>query len=362
MFHRIVRGGAVALLVLLGACSHAETHEAEEAGRFPVTHPKKSDTELTREYVAQIRAIQHIEVRALERGYLEDIFIDEGKPVHKGQPMFQVLRTVYDAELQKAAAEADYAAIEFANTQSLQQGKVVSDAELKLAKARLDQAVAEKKLAQAHYDLTQFRAPFDGIMGRLEVRKGSLVEEGELLTTLADNHEMWVYFNVSETEYLAYRKQLAEDQPLTVQLRLANGEIFDQKGVVQTIEADFNNETGAIAFRATFPNPDGLLRHGETGNVLVTSALDDVLLIPQKATFDVLDKKYVYVVDEEGVAHTREITVSDELPHLYVVATGLTEGDRFVVDGIRKVRDGQEIEIDDQQPEAVFQTLDVPAG
>ncbi|MCB9664136.1 MAG: efflux RND transporter periplasmic adaptor subunit, partial [Alphaproteobacteria bacterium] len=179
--------------------------------------------------------------------------------------------------------------------------------------------------------------------------------------TLADNSQMWVYFNVTEAEYLDYKRRMDHHDAFAVQLRLANGEVFEQTGTVQTIEADFNNETGNIAFRATFPNPDGLLRHGETGNVVVTTPLEQVLLIPQKATFDVLDKKFVFVVDEEGVAHLREITVAEELPHLYVVGEGLTEDDRVLVEGLRKVRDGHEVATRFEAPEEVFAKLDVHA-
>lgn len=353
------------LLLLTGAAacsSHAENAHHEEHGRYAATKPLRKPTEITREYVAQIKAVQHIEVRALERGYVDDIFIDEGQSVASGARMFQIMPSIYKAELQRAAAEAQFAGIEYDNTRALHDGHVVSANELKLAQARRDKADAEKSLAQAHFDLARIKAPFAGITGRLEVRKGSLVEEGDLLTTLSDNHEMWVYFNVSESEYLDYRKRMTEHDPFAVQLRLANRELFDQPGSVQTIEADFNNETGNIAFRATFPNPKGLLRHGETGNVLVSTSIPDALLIPQKATFDILDKKYVYVIGEDGAAHLREITVSHELPHLYVVGSGLTEADEVLVEGLRKVRDGQAVEFEHQDAEALFKTLEVPAG
>ncbi|MFT4974652.1 MAG: membrane fusion protein (multidrug efflux system) [Myxococcota bacterium] len=206
-----------------------------------------------------------------------------------------------------------------------------------------------------------FQAPFDGLMGPLEVRKGSLLEEGELLTTLADNSEMWVYFNVTESEYLDYQERVGEKGEATVQLQLANDKRFKHGGQITAIEADFNNETGNIAFRATFPNPDGLLRHGETGNVLLSTPLDDVLLIPQKATYDILDKKFVYVVDEDGIVHAREITVAEELPHLYVVRSGLSEGDRILLEGLRKVRDGVEIGHVYEEPTAVITELDIHA-
>lgn len=359
--HTLLFGSLCGLSVVGGCASHAEATHHEEGGRYVVTHPLRTTTTIEREYVAQIRAIQHIEVRALERGYVQGIYVDEGRTVRESDLMFQIMPMVYQAELQRASAEAQFASIEYDNTRALHEGHVVSENELKLAAARRDKAAAERSLAKAHYDLAQIRAPFNGMMGRLEVRKGSLVDEGELLTTLSDNHDMWVYFNVSESEYLAYQHRVGHEEPFGVQLRLANGETYDRPGVVDTIEADFNNETGNIAFRATFPNPDGLLRHGGTGNIVVSTNLNDALLIPQKATFDVLDKKYVYVVTEAGIAEAREITVGQELPHLYAVATGLTGTEQVLLDGLRKVRPGQEVETVFEAPEEAFEKLDVPA-
>lgn len=255
-------------IIALTSC-HAEKHKAEEGAVFLVTSPVRTDTEITKSYVAQIRAIQHIEIRALERGYLESIFVDEGQLVKKGQRMFQVMPALYQAELQKAQAEAEFAQIEYQNTKMLADKNVVSANELGLGKAKLDKAKAEMALAQVHRDLTEIKAPFDGIMNRFHVRHGSLLEEGELLTTLSDNSKMWVYFNVTEAEYLDYKSRAQTgDAAAVVKLVMANGKVFGEAGKVETIEADFNNETGTIAFRSLFSNPDGLLRHGETGNVL----------------------------------------------------------------------------------------------
>ena len=353
---------ALALLLPLSGCEHHETEgHHEETGTYPVTTPLRTDTETTREYVAQLHAIQHIEVRAMEHGYLQDVLVDEGKPVAEGESMFRIRPMLHQAEYERAAAEVEFAQIEYENTETLQVGNVVSPKELALAQARLDKARAERSLAEAHLDLTRVRAPFDGMMGRLEVRKGSLLEEGELLTTLSDNSSIWAYFNVNEAEYLAYKRRMKGHEPFSVKLRLADGSTFEQDGVVETIEADFNHETGNIAFRATFPNPDGQLRHGETGNVVVTRPLQQVLLIPQKATFDILDKKFVYVVDEEHVVHLREIEVGEELPHLYVVRGGLEEDEHILIEGLRKVRDGHEVATLLQDPNDVLDGLALAA-
>ena len=273
---------AIGLFILLcntGCESHKEHHES--LMRLPVTSPMKKDTLTTRNYVSQIHSARHIELRALEKGYLEKIYVDEGQFIKKGQLMFQIMPRLYQAELKKAQAEADFAEIEYQNTKKLADQNVVAPNELALSKAKLDKAKAELALAQVHLDFTQVRAPFDGIMDHFHVREGSLVEEGELLTTLSDNHEMWVYFNVPEAEYLDYKSKVRKDSIMEVQLKLANNKLFEYNGKVTAIEADFNSETGNIAFRATFPNPKGLLRHGETGNILVKKPLKNALLIPQ---------------------------------------------------------------------------------
>lgn len=350
--------GLIALLCHAGCETEHGEHKKEEV-KFQVTSPVKKDTVITRDYVCQIHAIQHIELRAFERGYLKKIFVDEGQLVKKGQLMFQILPIIYHAELKKAQAEAKAAEIEYLNTKSLADDNVVSPNELALAKARFEKAKAEQKLARAHLMFTKIRSPFDGLMGRFQVRLGSLLEEGELLTTLSDNSKIWAYFNVPEAEYLDYKTRTKNDKPIQVKLQMANHEIFEYPGVVTTIEADFNNETGNIAFRATFPNPKELLRHGETGNILMSKPIKNALLIPQKATFEILDKKYVFVIDENNVVRSRQIIVGEEMPHLYVVKEGLTENDKILLEGLRKVRDKDEITYEFLDPNSVMSHLEL---
>lgn len=352
----------IGLLIVLGlsSCnSKKETHE--DHTKFLVTSPIKKDTSITKDYVAQIHSIRHIELRALEKGYLKEIHVDEGQFVKKGQKMFNIMPNVYQADLQKAEAEAKIAEIELNNTQLLADGNVVSANELAMAKATLEKAKAEVALAQTHLGFTDVRAPFDGIMDHLHVREGSLLDEGELLTTLSDNSEMWVYFNVPEAEYLDYIMSKDRGDKKTVGLLLANNKQFNQKGIVQTIEGEFNNETGNIAFRATFPNPDGILRHGETGSILMTIPFKDAIIIPQKATFEILDKKYVFVIDENNVVQQTEITVAAELPHLFVVSKGVSPKDKILLDGIRMVKNKEKIKTEFAEPNEVISKLAVYA-
>ncbi|QKG55385.1 efflux RND transporter periplasmic adaptor subunit [Hymenobacter sp. BRD128] len=354
MFFLLSLGG-----LFFTSCS-SKQEEKEEQIKLLVTSPLQKDTTITKEYVAQIHAYQHIELRALEKGYLQKIFVDEGQEVKKGQAMFQIMPLIYNADVQKSQAEANYVGIEYRNTKNLADSNIVSKNELALAKAKFDKAKAEVSLAKTHLQFTAIKAPFDGIMDHFQGRLGSLVNEGDLLTTLSDNSKMWVYFNVPEAEYIAYKEHAkASDNAVSVKLLMANNEVFPYPGKVQTIEADFNNETGNIAFRATFPNPNGLLRNGETGSVLMTVPLKHALIIPQKATFEVLEKKFVYVVDKNNVVHQREVNVASEMPDLYVLKDGIAPSDKILLEGIRKVKDGDKISYTYEAPEKVLPRLKV---
>lgn len=348
----------VVVAALLHGC-HAESHHAEEPAKFAVTSPLRKATNLTKEYVAKIRAIQHVELRALERGYLQDTFVDEGQRVSRGDKMFQIQAAIYQAEAQKAKAELERARVEYNNAKMLADKNIVSPNELALARANYDKANAELTLANTHKGFALIRAPFDGIMGHLQARRGSLLSEGDTLTTLSDNHAVWAYFNVSETEYLDLKTGVSKNKPATVRLMLANGHTYDHAGNVETIIADFNGESGTIPFRATFPNPERLLRHGATGKILMDVPVKNALLIPKKATFDVLEKKFVYVVDDQHVVKSRPITVAAETSELFLVASGLSEKDHIVVEGIRKVQEGSVIEPEFTKPDEVIRHLDV---
>lgn len=355
------------IFMLMGLCvvlchtsCQSEKEVKEEEVRFLVTSPVRMDTSITEDYVCQIHSIRHIELRSQERGYLQNILVDEGQSVRRGQQLFQIMPRVYEAELKKAQAEATLAEIEFLNTKSLADSNIVSQNELAMDRAKYDMAKAELALAEVHLGFTKIRAPFDGIIDRFHVRPGSLVDEGDLLTSLSDNSQMWVYFNVPEVEYLEYKKKAKKDH-VNVRLLMANNKMFEYPGVVETIEADFNNETGNIAFRATFPNPEGLLRHGETGNILMVVPLEDVLIIPQKATYEILEKKYVFVVDENNIVRSREITIGAEMEDLYAVTDGLTEGDKILLEGLRKVRDNEAITFEFEEPRMVIASLKLHA-
>lgn len=353
------------LLSLCALLSHTscKPKEAtkEESSKLVVTSPLKMDTSITNEYVCQIRSIRNIELRAQEKGYLQHIYVDEGQFVKAGQLLFKIMPTLYEAELLKAEAEADAAAIEVQNTQSLADRNVVSKNELAMANAKLKKAKAELALAQAHLAFTEIRAPFDGIVDQLHLKQGSLVDDGELLTSLSDNSRMWVYFNVSEPEYLNYASATGPKEKIRVNLLMANKQLFKHAGVVETIEGEFNNETGNIAFRATFPNQEGLLRHGETGTILINEPFKDALIIPQKATMEILDKKYAYVVTKDNTVQLRPISIAAEMPDLYIIKDGIAANEKILLEGLRKVKNNDKITYEFEEPKAVFAQLVLPS-
>ncbi len=365
--------------------AHGEHGESERHGHaIVVTSVVEKDVVSTQQYVCQIHSCQHIEIRALEGGYLEKICVKEGQEVARGTLMFKILPTLYQARLDSEVAEVQRMQIAVDNAETLLKKNIVSPQELALKKAELAKAKAKAEVAQAELDFTSVTAPFDGIVDRQRNQQGSLIEEGDVLTTFSDNSRMWVYFNVPEARYLEYKAELDrekqekdkhrkerddddddedddddddDDDYLTIELKLANGRIFPHQGVIGAIEADFNNTTGNISFRADFPNSNGLLRNGQTGTILIHKKVDDAIVIPQRATYEILDKRYAFVVDKNGVVHQRDITIRSEQDDIFVIEKGLEEGEKIVLEGVRQIRDGDKVEYEFRKPEDVLGNL-----
>ncbi|WP_343695047.1 efflux RND transporter periplasmic adaptor subunit [Flavobacterium sp.] len=355
----IVFTGLMALVCLTSCTSKKE--EKEEVEKFTVTNPVRIDTSFTKEYVSQIKSVRNIEIRAQEKGFLQNIYVDEGQFVKAGQLLFRIMPNMYQAELLKAQAEQKSTEIELQNAKLLADKNIVSKNELSVAQAKLQSAKAEVALAKLHLSFTEIRAPFDGTIDRIPLKLGSLIDEGELLTSLSDNSQMFAYFNVSEPEYLQYQTDVKDRAASKVNLVLANGETFKEKGNVEVIESEFNNETGNIAFRARFPNSGKLLRNGETGQVQMNVPLKNAIVIPQKATYEIQDKKYVFIVDKNDKVSSREITITGEIPDLYVVKSGVTENDKILLEGVQKVKESDKIKYEYQSPKEVINHLRVKA-
>lgn len=358
-------------LVLLGACTSSSTPktEAKKTASFPITSPVVLDTTFVQEYVADIQAIQNVEVRARVKGFLDRIHVDEGQTVQAGQLLFSLSSQEFTAEILKAnaqlkSAEADakIAQVELKNAQSLFDKKIVSSAEVEMAKAKLDawQArieEAQSTIATARLNLsfTEVRAPFSGVINRLPLKRGSLIEEGALLTTISNNDEVFAYFHLSESNYLQMMRD--KENIKEASLLMADGQLFDDKGFVETAESEINKNTGNLAFRARFTNKDRLLKHGASGKILLPKKLTKAMVIPQKSTFEVQENTYVYVVGKDGKVQLRSVEILQRLPQLYVVGKGLTTEDQILFEGIQQVKEGDQIKPETRNPKTVLTQL-----
>ncbi len=347
----------VALFALATACTESND-EIQEPESFKVFSPLIIDTVAYEDYVCDIKSVNNVEIRTRVKGYIESIHTDEGKFVKKGQLLFKISSQEYQEELLKSravlkSAQADLKAaeIEFNNVVQLSEKQIVAKTEVEMAKAKKDAAKAKVEEAQSleysaqlRLSLCDIKAPFDGFVDRIPNKIGSLVDEGTLVTTLSDNNEIFAYFNVSERDYLDFMK----DQKLgrktdVVQLVLANNDVYDQLGVIETTDGQFDSETGTLAFRARFKNPERLLKHGSSGKIRLERKIKNAVIIPQKSTFEIQDKLYVYVVTSNGLLEARSIQISLRLPNIYIVSQGVTKGDQLLLEGIQLVRSGQKI-------------------
>jgi membrane fusion protein (multidrug efflux system) len=327
---------------------------------LPVTTLITRRTALHRDYVGDLNAFQNVEIRARVQGYLEKINVDEGKTVKKGQSLFTLSDEEYEAELSKtkaslktAIAETKAAELELNRVHTLVEKGVVSHTELEVAqanyeavKAGIERARSAQANAATHLSYTHIKSPFDGIIDRIPYKVGSLINEGTLLTTVSDVKSITAYFNVSEIDYLEYIKNSLEnpgEDKSQVQLILADGSFYPYKGKIETMDGEFEENTGTIAFRARFPNPDKLLKHGSTGTIRITNQINNALIVPQKSTFEIQDKNYVFVVDDKNMVSMKSFVPKIRFSDYYIVESGLMPGEKVVYEGVQKVKDGMKI-------------------
>jgi membrane fusion protein (multidrug efflux system) len=342
-------------LLLLVAC-RAPTKPPAELEEFPVGSPSVGAS-FAREYVGQVQATRYVEFRARHKGVIERVGVDEGKRARKGQLLFAISAKELRQEVAKAraavesaAAELKAARVEAGNTRLLVENKVSSRTELDAAEARLASLEAKVREAEAEADraevdlsLARIHAPFSGVVNRIPRKVGSLVLEDELLTTLTDTSEVFVYFRVSEQEYLAQAARVGAGRREPVSLVLADGTPYAHPGFIDTVESEFDKETGNISFRARFPNPQGLLRHGATGKIVIRSEDPAAVVVPQSSTFEIQEHLYVYTVAPDGVVHATLVTPRARTKVGLVLESGLDATARIVLEGAQRLKDGARI-------------------
>jgi membrane fusion protein (multidrug efflux system) len=353
--------GIVFLFLFLVSCDEQIVQEATTPNiSLPTLKLTKSSVIVSMNYIADIESVRNVEIRSRLGGYIESIAVDEGQEVEENQLLFKLNDEYFQNELSKANAnykialsEVKLIEIEARNTQLLVDKGVLNQieldavqAKLEAAQAKLENAKSLELLAELNIRYTEIRAPFKGVLNRIPFKEGSYISDGTLLTSLSDLSYLNVYFNVSENEYLAFKKN-SRDSTVNgqeVDLILVDGSIYSEKGIIETIEGEFESGTGAIAFRAKFKNSNKILKHNATGKIRLKQNLEDVFIIPQKSVFEIQEKYFVFKVNEENIVEATTFVPMFRKNDFYIVNSDEFEiGDAIVLEGTQKIKDGNEI-------------------
>ena len=365
-------------LSVLTACGGGQGGMKMGDNQFAVEAVKATSSNQSEQYPATIKGLQDIEVRPQVSGLIVKLCVDEGATVRKGQALFQIDPTQYKAAYDQAAASVKSAKANLEtitaterNKKMLHNQKIISDFEyqtavnnLLTAKANLAQAAAAYTAAKQNLDFCTVKSPSDGVIGTFPYRIGALVSPSisEPLTTVSEIGDMYVYFSMTEKQLLdliraggTLKEQL--DKMPAVTLQLADGTMYDAEGKIDAVSGVIDQTTGSVSMRAIFPNKQNILRSGGMANVVFPYTMSEIILIPQTATQEIQDKKFVYVLQPDSTLKHTEIQISNlNDGKNYIVTGGLKEGDQIVVEGVQTLQDGQKISpITVAQKEAKYQ-------
>jgi membrane fusion protein (multidrug efflux system) len=336
---------------------------------------------LSSDYPATLQGEQNIEIRPKVDGFVEKIFIDEGSVVKKGQPLFSIRAPQYEQDVRNSAAaissaEADVSAaqLQVNKTKPLVEKDIISHYDLESAqftlqtrKAALAQAKTTLANAKTNLGYTNITSPVNGVVGSIPYKIGSLVSSTNTqpLTTVSNIGKVYAYFSLNEKQLLNFSRTVKGttlNQKLTntppVSLLLSDGSNYPEQGHVQTISGLINTETGSASFRATFPNPVGLLRSGSSATVRIPQQIKDGILIPQKSAYELQGKHFVYVLGADDAVKSTEIEIMDQAAgQFYVVTSGLKTGDKVVFDGTSSLKDATKIKAEALADDKVYEGL-----
>lgn len=354
-----------AACVTLFACGNKQQTGFNQVKELAVVTLQPSSSELKSTYPAIIKGKQDIEIRPKVGGFITKLGVEEGSVVKKGQTLFFIDPVQYEAAVKVAKANEKVtrtsmktSQLTYDNKKELRSKNIISEYELQVAENDLATkqallAQAEAQLVNASNDLsyTKVVSPSNGVAGTIPYRVGSLVSSSTQLplTVISDIDQMYVYFSMTEKDLLALVRQggtikeILEKMPL-VELQLADGTVYTEKGKIETLSGVIEQSTGSVSVRATFPNDKNILRSGGTGSVMLPYTQENILIIPQKATFEIQDKKFVYLVTDSSTVKSTEIGIFNlNNGQSYVVTSGLKPGDKIVIEGVAALRDGMPI-------------------
>lgn len=325
---------------------------------LPVVEVARTSAHTTAQYPASIEGVTDVEIRPQVTGTLEEIYVDEGTYVKKGQVLLKINELSYREALHSALASLNASQAELLQSEMeiekltpLVENQVISPYQLKTAKAskqiaaaRMDQAKTLVRTAEINLGYTTIKAPVNGYLGRLPKKQGSIVSPSDVspLTTLSDVHRVHVYFALGEQDFFRFKKQASPPGAQTddLSLFLADGQEYPEKGKIDMISGQFDQGTGTITLRATFPNTKAILRSGNTGKIQLSFPHENIILVPQQATIEVQDKVFVFLVNKENAVTRQPIEIIGKSGNNYLVTKGLSPGNRIVLKGFDYLADG----------------------
>lgn len=345
----------LSMIALMFASCKQEQQQAPQQQALPLTVtevPQKNVRSYTT-YPTTIEGTINSEVRAKVSGYIQKVLVDEGQKVRKGQALFKLETQSLSQDANAAKARVNVAQVEVNKLKPLVEKNIISEVQLETAKANLAQAKSTYNSVVANIGYATVTSPVDGFVGAIPYREGSLVSatSAKPLTTVASIERVFAYFSMNETEYLDFLQQ-TEGKTLQdkianfpkVELQLANGQTYEQKGTIETVTGQIDPNTGTVSFRAVFDNPNMLLTNGNSGTIKIPNTYENALVVPQSATYEQQGQTYVYTVGEGNAATSTLITVEDKTDLFYIVNSGVKTGDLIVVKGIGKLRNGMPIQ------------------
>lgn len=338
-------------IALFTGCGEKESaSQAPSASPFPTIKVERRSVDNFTKYPASIEGMVNSKVRAKVAGYIQNVLVDEGQQVKKGQLLFTLETQSLTQDAGAAQARINSAQVEVNKLIPLVEKNIISSVQLETAKADLEQAKSNYQSITANIDYAQIKSPVNGVVGSIPFRKGNLVsaQDAVPLTTISSIESVYVFFSMNEKDLLTFLREVdgssmdekAKNMP-QVQLVLADGSIYEQKGTIETISGEVNSNTGTVTFRATFPNPKGFLRNGSSGSIILPNKMNDVLVVPTLSTYEQQGKKFVYLVQGDTLV-PKSITLKAGISGLSVIE-GLNEGEEILANGLGKVRSGQQI-------------------
>lgn len=360
--------GASALVFFVTSCGNRQgSSEQAPPQKYPTAIINRQDAELKSVYPVTIKGKEDIEVRPRIDGFIESIYVDEGSVVKRGQLLFKInspqsqqALTSAQAGLRSAQAQVNIAKVDVNRIRPLVEKDIVSKVQLETAEstyesaiASLAQAQATLKNAEATMSWTNVTSPVDGLVGEIPYRLGSLVDKNNVLTTVANTNNVFAYFSLNEKELSTFLDNLEGNTQAekiknapNITLILADGAVYEYTGKIETITGTVNRTTGTASFRAEFPNKDGKLRSGTSGNIAIPRHLENSIIIPQKAAYAQQNKILIYLVQGDSVVQKVISVLPTPDSKSYVVTDGLKDGDRIVTDGIVTLSQGKRISIE----------------